>query len=264
MADITPDKYPGRHLIWAFTLGAVGLVCGYSGQAWLLKTGDSLGPMLGILLTGPAGFVVGIVLGGLSARKQLHTGRNVLFLTITALIVGIGSLYLTVAEYKPVVHLVDAEIVGCEPPDKLLQAQTIHWSARNGTPPNRPNWQQEVPEMVKTQPGGVLTIRIHQEAWVRQQQWRWGEVSIKVDKWKRTSEVKKVFAAISPPGDLAACAHFVVGTRNYSSVAWEDFDLLPPEKLSRFLWLPVLQQVPAAYIRYLPKDRNESNNKLTR
>lgn len=264
MADITPTKSTTQIIIWAATLGVVGLVCGYSGQFWLLKTGDSLGPMLGIILTGPAGFVVGIVLGGFSSKYQLTAWHNVLFLAIAALIVGIGSLYLTVAEYKPVVRLVDAEIVGCEPPDKLLADQTKHWSERIGTTPNRPNWQQEIPVMVQTQPGAVLTIRIHREAWVRQQQWRWGEVSIKADRWKSANETKKVFVAINSPGSPAACVHFAVGARRYSSLTWEEFDLIPPEKLSRFLWLPVLQQVPATYVRYLPEDGNESNNTITR
>jgi hypothetical protein len=263
MAEITPEKYPGRYLVWAFTLGAVGLVCGYSGQFWLLKTGDSLGPMLGIILTGPAGFILGIVLGGLSSKYQLNAWRNVLFLAIAILVVGVGSLYLTVSDYHPVIQLVDAEIIGCETPDKLLVDQTKYWSEAQGTP-NRPNWQQELPEMVRTQPGAVLTLRIHRETQVRQQHWRWGEVSTKVDRWKNTNETKKAFGASTSSDSHSLCGQFTVGARHYSSLAWEEFDLIPPEKLSSFLWLPVLQQVPAAYISYLPNDRTESNNAVTR
>jgi hypothetical protein len=256
MADINPEN-SARYFVWAFTLGAVGLICGYSGQFWLLKTGDNLGPMLGIILTGPVGFILGIVLGGLSSKYQLTVWRNILFLAVATLAVGIGSLYLTVAEFKPVVQLVDAEIVSCEHPDKRLADQTKYWSERIGTTPNRPEWQQELPEMVRTQPGAVLTLRIHREAWVRKQQWRWGEVSIKVDKWKSTNETKKVFAEITSPDNRSACGHITVGARRYSSLAWEEFDLIPPEKLSRFLWLPVLQKVPDTYVHYLPENTNE-------
>lgn len=245
---------------WAIVLGLVGFICGYSGQLLLLKNGDSLGPLLGYL-TGPIGFFLGALLGALSTWYRMSIGQNLLYLAIAAVAGSVGTLYLTVAEYKPIIQLVDAEIVGCEKIDKLLASQAKHWSegdAANPRPRARPNWEQNIRDMVLAEPGTVLTMRIYRQAEVREQRWSWGDVSQRVDDWKSINETIQVFAAIAGPVSHSPCESFTIGERRFSSVIWEKTtskDFLPTEKISRFLWLPVLQQVPPEYVRYLPKSK---------
>lgn len=260
MTDNNRPQSQVRTFIWAIVLGLVGFICGYSGQILLLKNGDSLGPLLGFF-TGPIGLFLGILLGELSTRYRLSTGQNLLYLAIAVVAGSVGTLYLTVAEYKPIAQLVDAEIVGCEKIDKLLASQTKYWSE---TDPNhstmaRPEvWEQDIPGMVRAQPGVVLTVRIYQQAWVREQRWSWGSVSQSVDNWKSVNETKQVFAAIADTVSHSPCERFTIGERRFSSVIWEDTtakDFIPTEKISRFLWLPVLQQVPPEYVRYIHKSK---------
>ena len=255
----TRPKSSARANTWAIVLGLVGFICGYSGQTLLLKNGDSLGPLLGFF-TGPIGLFVGVLLGMLSTRYQLSTGKNLLYLAIAAVAGSVGTLYLTVAEYKPIVQLIDAEIVGCEKVDKLLASRIKHWSEVFATQYQygvtaRPNWEQDIPDMVRTQPGVVLTVRIYQEAWVREQRWSWGSVSQRVDDWKNVNETKQVFAAIADPVPHSPCESFTIGERRFSEAAMENWNSRPPEKLSGFLWIRVLQQVPPEYVRYLPKSK---------
>ena len=52
-----------------FLVGGVGLMAGFLGPL-ILSPRASLGPLLGILLTGPLGFVLGALVGGLRQRKS--------------------------------------------------------------------------------------------------------------------------------------------------------------------------------------------------
>jgi len=251
-----------RTFIWAIVLGFVGFVCGAMGQSLLLAQMDNAAPVLGVII-GPIGLAVGAYLGELSTRYHLSTRQNLIFLAIAVVVGSVGTLYLTVSEYNPAIRLVDAEVVSCEQVDQLLASQTKWWSdwavrvAREGHRKPRPNWEQEIPDMLRAQPGVVLTIRIHQEAWVREQKWRWGEISKRVDSWKSVNETKQVFATIAGPGPapLSACDHFVIGERRFSALAWENTNVEPPNKLQDFLWLYALQQVPPEYIQHIPKSK---------
>jgi hypothetical protein len=230
------------------------------GQSLFLAQMDNAAPVLGIII-GPIGFALGAFLGALSTRYHLSTRQNLLFLAIAATVVSVGTLYLAVFGYKETIKLVDAEIVGCEQVDKLLASQTRMWSEapavnraiRERYRDARPNWQQEIPDMLRARPGAVLTIRIYQEAWVREQKWRWGGISQKVDNWKTTNETQQVFAHVADPGPNSVCEPFTVGERRYSALVYEPSYGTPPATLPAFLWLYVLQQVPSEYVRYIPK-----------
>jgi hypothetical protein len=250
-------KWIARPLIWAIVLGFVGLIFGYYGQDLLLAVPGNLGPLAGILVTGPMGLVLGVLLGGLSAHFRLSARRNLILLAIAALVGSVVSLYGSLPAYRQKVWLVDAEIVNCEHVDQLLASKTKMWSEVAARPHTnaRPNWEQEVPDMFRAQPGAVLTIRIYQEAWIRELEWSWGGISQRVDDWQSVNETKQVFAAIADPVPHSPCERFTVGERRFSAVTWEKSNSTPPEKVSRFLWLGVLQQVPPVFIRYIPKPK---------
>src|SRR6266571_307583 len=60
-------------VIWSVLAGAIGFVCGYSGNAWLAENPGSAAPLTGIILTGPAGAAIGFLYGlisGLSSWKS--------------------------------------------------------------------------------------------------------------------------------------------------------------------------------------------------
>jgi hypothetical protein len=250
-----------RPLSWAIVLGFVGLFCGVMAQPLLLADPSNVAPVIGIVVTGPIGLVLGALLGGLSDLLHLNTKKNLSLLAIAVIAGSVGTLYLMVSEYSPTVRLIDAEIIGCEQVDQLLASQTKKWSewvvreVRAGNRDFRPNWQQEIPDMLRAQPGVVLSVRIYQEAWAREQKWRWGGISKRVDNWKDVNETKQVFAPVADPTPHSVCERFVIGERKFASEAWETSNPMPPKELSRFLWLPVLQQVPPEYIRYIPKTK---------
>lgn len=259
MTDINRPKSQVRPFIWAIALGFVGLFCGAMAQPLLLADPSNVAPVIGIVVTGPIGLVLGAMLGGMSSLLNLNTKQNLLSLVIAAIAGTIGTLYLMVSEYSPTIRLVDAEILGCRKIDNLLESQTKFWSelAANKNIRARPNWEQDIPNMVQTQSGVVLSIQIYQEAWVREQQWRWGGISKRVDSWKQINETKQAFAPVADPAPRSPCELFVIGERKFSSEVWETSNSEPPEELSRFLWLPLFKQVPPEYVRYIPKTKTK-------
>ena len=56
-------------ILWGFVLGGIGFVLGFFGPLVLAPDANQ-GPLLGIFITGPAGFVVGTLAGAIvSSRK---------------------------------------------------------------------------------------------------------------------------------------------------------------------------------------------------
>jgi hypothetical protein len=168
-----------------------------------------------------------------------------------------GTLYLAVSDYSEAGWLVYVEVTGCERVDRLLESQTKMWSEVVTSPAKigsaRPNWKRDVPDMLLAQPGVVLTVRILQEVRVREQKWRWGGISRKVDAWRSTNKTNQVFAGVAESASHSPCERFAIGERRYSALVWEQANDTPPEKLPAFLRLYVLQQVPPEYVRYMPK-----------
>ncbi len=65
---------------WALTLGGIGFALGFFGPM-LLDPSSGNGPMLGIFITGPGGFILGLLFGWFrkwranSASKAGRTGK---------------------------------------------------------------------------------------------------------------------------------------------------------------------------------------------
>ena len=60
-------RYLGQPLRWALVVGGVGFALGFFGPM-IFAPGANQGPLLGIFITGPLGFLVGLVVGFIRAR----------------------------------------------------------------------------------------------------------------------------------------------------------------------------------------------------
>jgi hypothetical protein len=70
--DAPGASLPGSVLVWAFALGGIGFVLGFFGPI-LFAPDANQGPLLGIFITGPAGFVLGAVIG---LFRWIHSKQN--------------------------------------------------------------------------------------------------------------------------------------------------------------------------------------------
>lgn len=251
-----------RPLIWGFLLGVVGLAFGAIGQDLLLSDTGAVGPLLGIVIA-PKAFLIGAGLGLLSALFRLSARRNRVSLLVAvpaSAFVTLGVVVVKYTEFPAELHLVEAQIIGCEKPEDVVDDAMRHWigvivdSRRQGSLSPRPNWQQDVPRMLRETPGLVLSLHVVQESAVRIHRWRWGDVWLKADPWTTVDQTKKVFAH-GDAGLGTSCDQIAQGKAGFWALNWEQSAGFPPDALPEFLSLYVIKPVPAEYERFLPATR---------
>src|SRR5204863_564196 len=79
-------------LRWAIVLGIVGLSTGFIGPI-VLSPESNQGPLLGIFISGPAGTLLGAVLGALASGFALPPRTNAQILSVAAIALAAVTLY---------------------------------------------------------------------------------------------------------------------------------------------------------------------------
>ncbi len=82
----TPDPVP-QVVLWTMVIGTVSFVAGFAGP--LLLSNSNLGPLLGIFVTGPLGFLV----GGLVGALRVANGSARLASIVIAVVWGLALAY---------------------------------------------------------------------------------------------------------------------------------------------------------------------------
>jgi hypothetical protein len=62
--SVNADRLETHMLIWGIIIGAIGFIVGIFGPL-LFHWGGNQGPLLGILYTGPLGFIIGLISGAI-------------------------------------------------------------------------------------------------------------------------------------------------------------------------------------------------------
>lgn len=251
-----------RPLTWAFVCGVVAFVFGAFAQDWLLADATPMSFLVGFI-TAPTAFMIGIVLGVLSELSGLKASTDRMLLLFAIPIMAVATLLLVIfryTEFSPEAYLVEAEITGCEKPQDVIEEKNGYWrdqiaeNRRRGGRNPRPDWQQDVPRMLRETPGLVLSLHVVQESAVRIHRWRWGDVWLKADPWTTVDQTKKVFAH-GDAGLGTSCDQIAQGKAGFWALNWEQSEGFPPEALPEFLSLYVIKPVPAEYERFLPATR---------
>lgn len=81
---------------WALALGATGFVTGYVGPI-VLTPGANQGPLLGIFLTGPAGLLLGAVIGLVMKLLGVSYNVSLAWLGGMSAVVAMTTLFLCVS-----------------------------------------------------------------------------------------------------------------------------------------------------------------------
>ncbi len=110
-------------LIWAITLGLVGLVFGSFVPSLLDADPGNMQPIVGMFFTGPAGVLLGVVLGAVVGISGLSASGRKWFLLGAAIVYAGGIVMLTVPYYHFVTWLIDGEIAACQDTRPLFTAR---------------------------------------------------------------------------------------------------------------------------------------------
>lgn len=232
----------------ALLLGAVGFACGFFGPIALNPEANQ-GPLLGIFITGPLGFLLGGGLGLLAAATKLSTQAFLRLLTTASVVGGAAVLFASLPDDQALGFVIDAEVVECGPPTSRLEEARGYWErALAAFPGNRQRvgWREDIPAMAARDPGAVVTLQVHRRWDVREHRkpWNRGELVVR-DRGPRGRERYFVEGA-------NACAGLLPGARERYAPAYEYASVSPPDKLPAFLNLHVLGPVPERFRTLLP------------
>jgi hypothetical protein len=167
-------------LRWPLLLGTAGFASGFFGPLLLVPEANQ-GPLVGILISGPAGAVLGLVLLlvctiiDVPARQQWS-------ILIGATVVGAIGIVLLV-QPKPALrgYVMDLQVETCAAPIDTEAQVLDFWSKRiagvTWAAP-RLGWQQDMQRKLRNAPGIVLTVQVRKQisVWEKRKPWNRGEL----------------------------------------------------------------------------------------
>jgi len=259
-ASPKPISFVGTVVIWAITLGLVGLISGSFIPGLLDAKPGNMQAIVGIFITGPFGIFLGIVLGALVQRLKISPPKRRWLLSGVASFYLIGIVYMSVPYYSFSTYLVDGKIVACKNVQPLFETRWDYWRKeharvmRGETDMDRGNadlvrqrgsdinWEQDIEMKIRERLGVVLTVQVIQKASVYEAYWTTGHVSRKVE-WEDVNRTEDFFSEHNGP----SCESYVVGQQAYYQSNSEAWDRYPPRNLPAFLGLHVIKPAADAY-----------------
>ncbi len=242
----------GAH--WALVLGAVGFAAGFLGPM-ALDPEANIGPLVGILFTGPGGAAGGFVLGLLAATlvgSEAARGRAL----AAASVVWAGAILASVLP-QPAVrgYVIDAQVESCGPPAQAVDAAAARWEeALQRVTWARPpaDWKERAIRNVEEDPGVLLTVRIHRQRVILRHRRPWDRGRTSAGPWTDVNAARTYYG----DGDAGGCAAWLARDR---ALYWPFADrdahpgvpsrVWPPVDPLGFLGLQTLGPVPAEYAR---------------
>ncbi len=222
-------RKPG--LRWPLLLGATGLASGFLGPLIFVPEANQ-GPLVGILISGPAGVVLGFVLLLVCAIIDIPARRqwNIL---IGAAIVGALAV-LVLVQPRPALrgYVMDLQVEACTTPLDTEPKVLDYWAKRVAAvtwAAPRPGWQQDMQQKLRNAPGIVLTVQVRKQVsvWEKRKPWNRGELF--ATPGRNAPEENSFYDA------NGACADFPVG---YAFRALEKYEMNGPIRPSN-QWPPV-------------------------
>ena len=252
MADQRP-----RFFEWPVVLGAVGFVFGFVGPM-VLSPESNIGPIIGILITGPGGVLAGLLLGVLFKLLPVGAGFRKAALGVAASFTALIALNLSLPE--PAVHsyVIEATVESCERPSAALPAAVADWEqavARVTWASPAPNWREIAVRNVQADRGLLLNVHVERRSAILRHRRPWDGGRLSAGEWQRVDERQRYYGAAGAD----SCADYMGrGAALYWPAVDPSFDPTtpsdpwPPQDVLGFLQLQTLAPVPTEYRPLLP------------
>jgi len=223
----------------------------------VLNPESNLGPIIGLLFTGPGGAFAGAVLGLIFAVLSVSETARRRVLMIASTVLALGTLYFCLP--KPAVrgYLIDARVEACERPEQELDAAMTIWDAavsRVTWAPAGANWKEIATTNVKNAPGVVLTMRITRKSAILRHRQPWDRNLSSASAWIAVDELKKYYAddeGSDCPLYLARQGQLYWPAVESNSDAIRPAKVWPPTDVLGFLQLQTLGPIPAQFQQLL-------------
>jgi hypothetical protein len=231
----------------AFTLGGVGFLSGFLGPLALSPEANQ-GPLLGIFITGPAGVVIGIVLGSVLAAVSVSPSGFRVALASACAIMTATTLFYSTPEPEYRGGILDAEIRGCSPPSSRREQTLTYWEEElSRTSPDRvrAGWREDFDRMLTDERAVVLQLRVVRRCAVYENRKPWNRGTLEV-RPLRSKDSDQTFFATYAGG---SCDAYHMGTRSRFVTRGQTSHEWPPEILANLLDLQTVEPAPEKYVR---------------
>lgn len=249
MRDAKPDHaWAPPVLLWALVLGGIGFVCGFFGPMALAPDANQ-GPMLGLFITGPGGFVLGLAIGIVLRTTKAPVRRQWQALGVLGALLGVATLLFATPPPQRLGRVLDAEIARCETAGARTSAAIQGWEKRIAEvtwAEPRPGWKEGVAAMIAREPGVVVELQVHRTRTISELRKPWNAGRLDATAWEPTDAREDYWL----PQPAASCEAALATPRGF----WMPTSAMdpgwPPERLPNFLGLMTLGPVPEALARF--------------
>jgi hypothetical protein len=243
------DEFRKPGFRWPLFLGGAGFAAGFFGPMIFVPEANQ-GPLVGILISGPAGVVLGLAFLGICQLIGVPARLQWRILIGTAVM---GCLVvLLVVQPQPALrgYVMDLEVESCATPIDEEAKVIDFWSKRVASVTwvaARPGWQQAMRQTLRDAPGVVLEVAVPKQFSVWENRKPWNRGTLFATDGRNAPEESAFYDS------TGRCADFPVGQ---AFRAFEKYDLngpirapkeWPPNELEEAMPVSPIVPVPARF-----------------
>lgn len=229
--------------------GGIGFGAGFFGPMVFDPAGNQ-GPLVGILISGPGGALVGLVLFGVFRVLAVASAVQWRTLWIASAALGLATLYMVIPPPEFHEYIEEVQIDSCKRPIEAADVAIQYWEKQIApeTSAARVGWQEDSREMLRAEDGVILGVTVLRRREVREAQKPWKKGRPVAKLWELVDMHQSYYASYAG----GVCDAYGVGAR---TVLFDDQYFAgyprtfgwPPRKLANFLDLQTLEGMPAKY-----------------
>jgi hypothetical protein len=246
MSDM-PANPPGSK--WMLILAGVGFAAGFFGPMIFVPDANQ-GPLVGILITGPGGFVLGAALW-FACRLFKPTARTQWRLLYATATVGVlAILFYVQPEPKIRGYVFDGLVISCATPSAAEAEVFDYWNERIAQvtwAKPRADWQADMHQLLRAAPGVMISVRVDRKNAIKQNRKPWNSGSQFAAGWT-TQEDDTFFYDANGSCEQYPDRSAIRGYQQSDNEArLSSADIWPPVELLYVLRASALAPVPAEW-----------------
>lgn len=240
-------KPPG--FLWIVLLGVVGFCAGFFGPLIFVPEANQ-GPLVGILITGPGGTVLGLLLWLLMKLLPLPGRRQWILLWVIATAGTLTTFYFVQPQPATRGYELELTLERTRSPGEAADDVIADWKiriARVTWASPRAGWETQMRTSLAADPGRVLETVLLRQRTIKEHRKPWNRGRLFATPWAPVQEKKRYYL----PPDAAILALTPSPVRlflRYDSTARiRAPDVWPPLEPAEFIGYSRLEAVPADY-----------------
>lgn len=239
----TATRQPGAK--WML-IGAAAFAAGFFGPL-MFDPEANQGPLVGILITGPLGLMLSLLLWAVSAIFKVPAGIQWRVLYTVAAVGVLITLFCVQPEPKVRGYVFEGEVESCATPTEAEAEVLDYWEGRIADvswKEPRAGWRADMQRLLGDAPGVVVSVRMQRENTIKENRKPWNSGTRFAAGWSTKSDETPFYDA------SGSCDRYPDGTkiRGYQESDYEErirsADIWPPTELLYVLSASVLAPVP--------------------